>query len=224
MRKATSCLIAVSALLTGCAQFAETPMATNFPNEKQRKMQAASHWHLIAQDAASRLIAQLPARKPLHVRESARPSSFEGAFRQQLIASLLQAGYPVMKSDAHYGTLVVEVSAKPVRFSPDRLQNRTSGQLTLLSSGLWVLERIYDKVSPGAAMVSAAAAADATHWLRSEFASGPTPRTELIVTTSISDSERYLAQTTAAYYTSDTDARLYAQAGAYVLPLKGANR
>ncbi len=166
----------------------------------------------------------MPERKPLHVREGARPSPFESAFNQQLIASLLEAGYPVMKSDDHYGTLVVEVSAKPVPFSPDRLQNRSTGKLTLLTSGLWVLERIYDKVSPGAAMVGAAAAVDAHQWLRSEFASGPTPRTELIVTSSISSSERYLAQTTAAYYTSDNDARLYGPGGPYLLPLKGGNR
>lgn len=224
MRKATTCLLAASVLLTGCAPFAETPMVTNFPNEKQRKMQAAFHWQLIARDTATRLIAQMPERKPLHVRERARPSPFERAFNQQLVASLLEAGYPVMKSDAHYGTLIVEVAATPVPFSPNRLQNRSTAKLTMLSSGLWVLERIYDKVSPGAAMVSAAAAVDAHQWLRSEFASGPTPRTELIVTSSISNNERFLAQTTAAYYTSESDALLYLQAAPYTLPLKGGNR
>ena len=97
-----------------------------------------------------------------------------------------------------------------------RQESRSTAKLT---SGLWVLERIYDTVTPGAA-----AAVDAHQWLRSEFASGPTPRTELIVTSSISSNDRFLAQTTAAYYTSESDARLYAQGAPYILPLKGGNR
>ncbi|MET0323371.1 MAG: hypothetical protein ABW069_21840, partial [Duganella sp.] len=43
----------------------------------------------------------------------------------------------------------------------------------------------------------------------SEFAPGATPRTEIIVTISVSDQYRYLARSTSAYYVSDADTALY---------------
>ncbi|WP_349568873.1 hypothetical protein [Azotobacter salinestris] len=228
MQKVIVGLLAGTVLLSGCARHSETPIATNFEYQKQLKMQAASHWQLIAQDTAKKLMAQVPERRPLHVLQTSRQSPFEQAFNQQLIASLLAAGYPLMKKGAsHNGALVVEVSAVPIPFSPNRKQYKTTGGLTMLASGLWVLESIYDDVSPGAAAVAAAAAVDASSWLRSEFASGPTPRTELVVTTNISSDERYYAQTTNAYYTSDGDWHLYAQQPAQlpavILPVKGSN-
>lgn len=225
MQKVVIGLLAGTVLLTGCARHSETPIATNFEYQKQLKMQAASHWQLIAQDTAQRLMAQAQEKRPLFVRQSPQQSAFEKTFNQQLIASLLAAGYPVLKEGAYSrDALVVEVSAVPLPFSPNRQQYKTTGKWTMLTGGLWVLERIYDKVSPGAAMMAGAVAADSAWWLRSEFASGPTPRTELIVTTNISSNDRYYAQTTNAYYTSDTDWHLYAQQPAgVILPVKGGN-
>lgn len=209
-------------LVGGCARHTETPVATNFPYDTQKKLQAASHWQLIAKDTARQMVAAMPTRRPLYVRQPEQQSPFEKAFSQQLIASLTAAGYPVMKSDARSDTLTVEVSAEPLRFSRNRLQYKTTGGLTALAGGLWVLRNIYENVSPGAAMVTAAVAADSAHWLRSEFASGPTPRTEIVVTASVSSADRYYMQSTSAYYTSDADFSLYENWPTSALPVKGA--
>ncbi|MDH1212964.1 hypothetical protein N5C38_18130 [Pseudomonas chengduensis] len=204
-------LLAAALFSVGCATpFTPVPVAVNFPHAKQEKLQAASHWQLIAEDTARQLIRSLPDDRPLYVSQPATQSPFARVFSQQLISSLLSAGYPIYKRDNGSGVLVVEVSAEPVRFSPNRLQYRYVGTATTLTSGLWVLRNIYRNVSPGAAMVSAAAGLDAAEWYHSEFAKGPTPEIELVVNTSISDQYRYYAQTSSAYYTVDPEWRLYA--------------
>lgn len=203
-------LLASSLLLGGCvAQHSEVPTPTNFATQKQLKIQSASHWQLIAKDAASQLAAALPEKYPLHIRQSGTQSAFEAAFAQQLVSELHSAGYLMMKTADRPGTLVVDVSATPVLFSRDRLQGKTIGRWTALTGGLWALHEIYDDVSPGAAMIAGAVTLDAMEWFRSEVASGPTPQTELIITASVSNDERYYAQVSATYYTTDSDWELY---------------
>lgn len=221
MKKVMMGLLVGSMVLSGCARHSETPIASNFPYQQQHKLQSASHWQLISQNAAEQLIQSLPEKRPLYIRQSAQHSPFEKAFAQQLTTSLIAAGYPIMKQPMRSDMLVVDVSATPLRFAPGRKQYSTTGKLTLLTSGLWVLERIYDVVSPGAAMVAGAAAVDTTHWLRSEFASGPTPRTELMVTTTVSNDAQYYAQNTSVYYTADRDLSLYENWPVTSIPLKG---
>jgi hypothetical protein len=223
-RKIIMELLAGSVVLGGCvAPHSETPIATNFASQKQLKMQSASHWQLIARDAAAQLIAALPEKHPLHVRQPDAQSPFEKAFAGHLIGELHAAGYPVMKVADRPGTLQVDVSATPVLFSRDRLQGKRVGRWTALTGGLWVLREIYDDVSPGAAMMAGAVTLDAMEWFRSEFASGPTPQTELIVTASVSGAERYYARVTGAYYTTDSDWELYS-GPAPALPVKEASR
>lgn len=203
-------LLTIALFCAGCqAPFTPVPVAINFPHAKQEKLQAASHWQLIAEDTARQLIRSLPDDRPLYVNQPATQSPFARVFSQQLISSLLSAGYPVHKRDSG-GVLVVDVNAEPVRFSPNRLQYRYVGTATTLTSGLWVLRNIYRNVSPGAAMVTAAVGLDAAQWYHAEFAKGPTPEIELVVNTSVSDRDRYYAQVSNAYYTVDPEWRLYA--------------
>ena len=42
-----------------------------------------------------------------------------------------------------------------------------------------------------------------------QFSSGETPKTEIIVTLSVTDQYRYLARSTSAYYVADSDRELY---------------
>ena len=214
-------LLAGSSLLGGCAHYAEAPQPTRFPSQEQQQLQAASHWQLIAEDAASQLLKSLPADAPLYVLQNARQSPFEQAFTAQLIGILSASGHPVMKSMDRPGTLQVEVSANPLRFSSGRQKPHAAGELTMLTGGLWVLRNLYSNVSPGAAMMGGAVAVDAANWFGSKYASS-VPQSELIVTTSVSSAERYYAQSSSAYYTTDSDWGLYARNA--VLPVKGGNQ
>ena len=137
-----------------------------------------------------------------------------------MIGILTAAGYPVMRTLDRPDILAVDVSAVPLQFSRGRLQGKYAGGVTALAGGLWVLRNVYNNVSPGAAMMGTAVAVDAHRWLNSEYAAGPTPSTELIVTVGVYSGERYYAQANNTYYTSEDNWALYARHTA--LPVRGS--
>lgn len=197
----------IAAMLAGCAMpYSEAPLATNFPTTKQEKVQAAAHWDFIAKDVASRITARLPAeKKPLYFVQKSGGSAFDRAFANMLISSLVANGQTVVKQPA--GALSIEVDTQVVRFSENRPQYKHAGTASALTTGLWVLNEV--EPTAAGALTALVFAGDAYAWFRSEFASGETPQTEIIVTTSISDDERYLARSTNVYYTADPDIALY---------------
>lgn len=212
MHKRIVTLLAGSILLAGCVgPYSEAPVATNFKTERQNKLQSASHWQLIAEDTAAELLKSLPnTQQPLYVKQTAQQSHFQTAFNQQLISSLIAAGYPVMKNAHTSGVLTVEVKANPVRFSEHSKRTPVVGETTMLAGGLWVLRNLYRNSSPGSAMMGGAVAYDVTRLLNSKNAAGPTPKTELVVTASVSDDNRYYANVSNVYYTTETDWHNYA--------------
>lgn len=207
MHKRIVTLVASSMLLAGCvAPYTEAPVATNFEAKNQKKLQSASHWQLIADDTSAQLISALPAEKQrVYVVQSKQQSTFQKAFNQQLISSLIAAGYPVMKHPNKGYTLTIDVKADPVQFTKDKKREPAVGEATTLAGGLWVLRNIYRSVSPGAAMMGGAATYDIYNFINSKYASGPTPKTELVVTASVSDNDRYYANSTNVYYTTYSD-------------------
>jgi hypothetical protein len=50
---------------------------------------------------------------------------------------------------------------------------------------------------------------DSYNWFNDQFAPGATPRTEIILTVSVTDQYRYLARNSSAYYVADSDRPLY---------------
>lgn len=224
-------LLGTCVLFSGCAfRHTEAPVPTNFAYQTQNKLQAASHWQLIAKDTAAQLIRALPDRKPLYIEQPSQQSPFERAFTHQLITELSTAGFAVMKHAQYENTLTVTVEAAPTRFSPDRLKSDPRwGRRTILTTGLWALGATLNQISPvetaaATGVVAGAATWDSLDWLRSEFAKGPVPQTELIVTTSVSNRHQYFVRHSGAYYTTDNDWSLYAktfQLPSVALQLKG---
>ncbi len=205
----TGAALAIAAMLAGCATpYSEAPLATNFPTTKQEKVQAAAHWNVIAKDVAKQISSRLAGR-PLHVVPSTGKSAFERAFSNQLVSSLVANGHAVMKQPA--GALSVEVDTQVVGFSPNRPQYPHAGTATALATGIWALHDV-GKATAGAALYATVAAADAYGWFRSEFATGETPRTEIVVTTSVSDGNQFLSRATSVYYVADSDKALYESA------------
>jgi hypothetical protein len=205
----TGAAVVVATMLAGCATpYSEAPLATNFPTTKQEKVQAAAHWNAIAKDVANQISSRLTERRPIHVLQPAGKSAFERAFASQLVSSLVANDHTVMKQPT--GALSVEIDTQVVGFSPNRPQYRHAGTATALMTGVWALH--VGEATAGAALYATVAAADAYSWFRSEFATGETPQTEIIVTTSVSDGNQYLSRNTSVYYVADTDKALY-QAG-----------
>lgn len=211
-------VVALAAITAGCATpYSEVPLATNFPTAKQPKVQAAAHWNTIAGDVASQISAKLSERRPLYVAQPATKSAFDRAFANQLISALVGGGHTVLKSPA--GALTVEVDTQVVSFSPNRPQYRHAGTATALTTGVWALH--VGEATAGAALFATIAAADAFTWFRSEFATGETPKTEIIVTTSVSDNNQYLSRNTSVYYVADSDRELYDALPLHSIKLRG---
>jgi uncharacterized lipoprotein YmbA len=199
---------AAALLLAGCAsRYTPTPLAANFPTTKQAKLQAAYHWGVIADSIEKRVVAELkksPTR-PVFINEPKDPSAFQRALSTQLTTSLVNDGYAVTRSPA--GSLRIDMDVQAVTFTANRPQYRYHGERAVLGTGVWLLSEIE---APGLLDVAVAAGAwDSYDWFNAQFAPGATPKTEIIVTVSVSDQFRYVARSTSAYYVADSDRILY---------------
>lgn len=211
MRSRLVVLLAGGVLISGCtAPFTEAPVATNFEASEQQKFQSARHWQVIADDTVAQLLQTLPSGKnALYIPMSGEDSKFQRAFKQQMMSRLISKGYPVMKSPVN-AALTLDVNTDYVRWTKRADRDPVLGEITALTSGLWVLRNIYRHTSPGAAMIGAAVSADAYFAYNSQFANGPRPKHELVVSVTASDSSRYYANTTNVYYTTERDFHNYA--------------
>jgi len=201
--------------LAGCAPFphTETPLATNFPTSKQPKLQAVHHWDVIAGDLAKTLadtlakgsvcVAPAGGCPSLFVEPTQPRTAFGQAFHNQFVSHLVQRGLNVVTSGP--ADITVSLDTQAVRFSPDRKQHMGVMRFTQIAVGLWALYDIPSHVD----VVAGAVMADVYEWNLAEFAKGPTPQVELVVTVSATRGGQFLARKTNAYYIADTDAALY---------------
>ena len=193
--------VAAGLILSGCAaRYTPAPLAANFPSTKQAKLQATYHWSIVASAVEQQLAMELkktPTR-PLFITMPADPSPFQRALATQLTTALVNDGYTVARAPA--GALKIDLDVQTLMFAADRPQYRPYlGQRVPLASGVWMARELAAPPVENRPLDPAAA----------EFAPGATPRTEIIVTISVSDQYRYLARNTSAYYVADADYALY---------------
>lgn len=194
-------------LMAGCATpYSPAPLATNYPTSTQAKAQAAAHWMVITSHIEKELLPTLKStpNRRLYVAPG-QTSAFNLALRGQLITALVKDGQVVAKHAD--GALTVDIDTQVVEFSPNRPQYKFTGERTALAAGAWVITGI-EHSNLWLATV-AIAGHDAYSWFHSQFAPGATPKTEIIVTVSVSDAQRYIARSTSVYYVTDSDRSLY---------------
>ncbi|MGF6273832.1 hypothetical protein ABIB38_002210 [Massilia sp. UYP11] len=200
--------LAAGLLLAGCAMpYSPAPVATNFSSTQQLKVQAAAHWGVIARHMATELgptLKTAPSRS-LYV-QPLQSSTFGEGVKSHLVTALVNDGFVVVKNPVP-GALKIELDTQVVAFSADRPQYRYAGLPTALASGAWVLTSIQH--SPEWLVTAGIYGYDAHRWFTAQFAPGDTPKTEMIVTVSVADEQRYYARNTAVYYTADEDVALY---------------
>jgi hypothetical protein len=193
-------------VLAGCANsYGDASIVTNFPTGKQQMLHAAASWNIIAGDVAKQISASLKRDRPLHVSQAGVKTSFNRAFSNQLISALVTEGFTVLKTSE--GALTVEIDTQAVRFSPNRPQYSHAGVATALTAGVWALHQA--KATAWALAFAGIATADAISWFHSEFATDSTPRTEIIITASVTDDSQYMARSTSIYYVAEENGSLY---------------
>lgn len=193
----------------------ETPVASNFQTTNQYKLQAGQHWLAIADDTGHWIIEAMARTgvcragskrcSALHVETPSPLTGFSRAFHNQLVTTLVNQKAAVSRiADTD---LIVDIDVQPVLFTANRPQYRYAGEPVELAPGIWAIRDVTTTTPPNEGIVPSPP--DALHWFRSQFAAGQTPRAEVLVTTSITNRDRYVARTTAAYYIADTDLALY---------------
>ena len=204
----------------------EVPIASNFASSRQLKLQAAEHWRRAALNSADALVKSLQAGgaclpktgcMTLYVRRSCETSGcvarscdtvFNNAFHAEFVTALVGLGYPVSATPV-VGATLIDIDVQAVAFSANRPQYRYAGRPVEIGPGLWALSDSGSLIDAQGNTAARTSGFDA-NWFRTEFAAGPTPRNELVITVSATSPQNvYLARNTRVYYTSDADSSHY---------------
>jgi uncharacterized lipoprotein YajG len=199
--------------LAGCAtEYSEVPRPTNYSVLKQKKIQAAAHWDVIANDVAEQLKNSLSKDEILYISKPKQETGFAVAFYNQLLSALVNKGIRVSKN-GDTRALVIDVETQLVKFAPDRFQNHRFVSTTAIAAGVMAVNGLHLSGNSNAAIgvLGVTAARDWHEWVEREYANGNTPQYELIVTTSATNNVQYIARRTDVYYIADPDNRLYHQ-------------
>ena len=210
MLKTSAAILLCIALISGCAQLAGVPGTEPFPDATLRKAKSAEHWNVIAGDVALQT-AGLKDRpeiqgKPLYVSPSVDNSSFTRGFQAMLISKLVNSGLRV--ATRQEGAAEVRYEAQVVRH-PVRRGDDRPGMLSALAGGILVDRQF--TVSNGSrdrAIGTAALLVGADLFFSNAQLHGPT-HTEVIITTSLIENNRYLMRKTDVYYVEDAEGAMF---------------
>ncbi len=217
-------LVLVLCLTTGCIRM---PQSQGYPYTNQKKMQAAQHWNVLANDVANRinneLIRQNYVSASLYVKHSCgKPDAckqgetfpFDEGFNDLLTTQLVNFGVNTQVTSVG-ATLTVDYKVQVVYHQDVRYQWPQPGVLTALTAGVMVLRDAPWEI----VAIATAAAVDtlrATSSINGHY--------EVIITTSIIDGNKYAMRTSDIYYINDADFWQYQQNNpATEIPLTGRN-
>lgn len=208
-RTAYAALVGFSiASMAGCTH-APIPVAENFPYTAQKKVRSAGHWDAVAEHVVSTTLALLgktpAAGAALQVSLPPSPTTFDRAFRELLITRLVNYGQTVVERDD--APIKVSYQAQVVRHNSDR-PHFVPGLFTALTAGVYVAHYLGVHAHQDAALAGGLVYAAMADVASSQYTGGPT-HTEVILTTTIMQGDRYLVRNTDVYYVEDSDATLF---------------
>lgn len=208
--------ILLLALLSACAT--SVPKAQNAKADPQVKLMAAQHWGAVAKDAVERTRWALSqkgysANVPLYISENYN-TVFDHAFRKYLIAHFIQEGSVVSTTSTN--ALEVKFESQVIKhsqaFKPFE-HGYKPGTLSAGVAGFWILRDVFS--GGGTAALSSLALAGGVDGYKSKNP-GETG-VEVLLTTSITNQDRYVMLNTDAYYIENEESRLFE-------PCKGRNK
>lgn len=200
-------------LLSGCARpvsistlpAAPAPENIPFENPHQSQLQSAAQWHVIAEDMATQLIKTIQEKKlgdkPFYIFAQNKPSTFNRAFNDFLITTLVNKGVKI--SSLKQGSRVFNYKIQLVEYEALR-ETVVSSQLkyTALAAGLVVFRNMADWLGVDGTVLAAGATADAVDF-------NIAPNLEIILTASVMNGPIYLSRSTDIYYVNRSDKALY---------------
>jgi hypothetical protein len=234
MSKNLVLLVAVAAAAFGCAS--PVPVAENFPLTYQKVARTAQHWDVVAEDVVAQTAGVLAANQALQGRgvfipPTARNTAFEATFRDFAINRMVDRGMQVSVCSSPGGSGMVSSPDVRVLYETRiighaEMSRYRPGLLTALAAGVFVGRSVSDsdlsRDGRGALGFGVAALAD----LAAGHISNPT-HTELVVTTTIEENNRFIMRRSDIYYVPDGDRNLFtrhAAGSALCPPIPGAAR
>lgn len=218
MRIAPLSLVATTVLLTACAS--PVPVAQNFPVSYQNVARTAAHWDVIANDVVEQTMQAITEVPQLRGRSvyvaKSHSTEFNKAFREFMITRMVNEGVDVSVCRVSNMDVGFEMDPPQVEVSyetqwlqhidlPDRPR---PGAITALASGVAVLRNAaladLTRGEQNVSLIATAALADVVSGQLTE-----TPQTEIVVTTTIAENNRYVMRRSDIYYVPEADAHLF---------------
>ena len=208
MRHFRLLIVLAVALTSGCAT--DIPVPSGYGPSKQAKLRATHHWDIVAADIAGQTQKQLESYGPVagvYLPPPVSRSPFEVAMHDFVITHLVRNGVPVDLNGG--GPLQVTLGTQLVTNMSERdIAMRVP--LTAIAGGIMVAYNVALHANPNfraATVLGSTAASDfGTDRLTRP---GAPSKTELIVTTSVTNNARFLMRKTDVYYIEDADLSLF---------------
>jgi hypothetical protein len=197
-------------------------------SQPSHKLTAAEYWRRIADHFAAQLVTDLREKgssAALYVPADENGEfPFVEGFRELLTTALVRQGLDV-RARPGGDEQIVDVRYSIYRFDPSRAANTYYyGEATALAAGLIAIGGIVSggvSTSTHVATASIAGRALGTigvlegmAWaqregVRAQDASGPVPQSEILLTASVTQGDRFVTRYSSLYYAADEDVALY---------------
>jgi hypothetical protein len=234
MKRYAVFIIALVIITTGCTH-RPIPLATSYPLSAQRRMQAAHHWDVLAENVAERLkktmdltFVNAPTPPPIYIKtdQDLVESPFGRVFDRLLTNQLIKQGLIVLESQTSFSpqgytevlnyqdALVIDYDMQVVYHEDRRATYPFPGTLTALAGGIyWIAHGIDQWEHQGAAAFPLAIAGDALA-MKHIYMPGET-NAEVVITTMVTMNNQKIFGDTGIYYINagDDEHYLYKQSG-----------
>lgn len=193
-------------LMAGCST-ATVPYTENFPISTQKVVVATSNWDTVADDVAAQTVAAIGTHKTIYVAVPTEETAFNTAFHNFLITRMVNKGISVSNSKA--GTIEVQYETQIIKHrNNSEAITYQPGTISAIAGGLLVARNIHKWSPAGKAVALVGAIVGADVLASRAYAESPT-KTELVVTTSALDENRYLIRKTDIYFIQPEDVSLF---------------
>lgn len=212
-------IVAASVGLASCAT-TPVPVASNFPASVQKVARTAQHWDVVANSVVEQTLLAINSDPMLQKRSIylQRPSSlnaFNLSFHDFLINHMVGNGASVNVCKPAQSTGAgFEMDGKPVDVTFDArviqhngIANYRAGKWVALGTGVAALLNTNPDWGHSEIWAAGIGLGVLTELARNAWPNST--NTELIVTTTISDNNRYIFRRSDIYYIADADAGLY---------------
>lgn len=203
--------------VVGCSS--PVPVAENFPVSSQRVARTAHHWDVIAEDVVNQAVTTLGASerlqgRPILVVPPKHSTTFDAVFNDFLINQMVDRGMQVSVCEpAAYGMIVdpeVKVRYHARVISHAEAPQYRPGALTALAAGVFAVGKLAEadlsRDAAGLAGIAVAGLADVAAGYMARAT-----KTEVVVTTTIEENNRFVLRRSDIYYVPDGDAKLFSR-------------